>query len=160
MARKVYFSFHYNRDILKIGQIRNSWLLSPEHEADPFLDKTAWESIKKKGDTAIQRWIDNHMNDTSVTVVLIGTETSKRPWVKYEIKQSHILRKGMLGVDMYGMKDLNGNYDPKGPNPFDLYSFTSSAENVIAYPVYSWVYDDGRKNLSSWIEAAAKRAGR
>lgn len=160
MARRVYFSFHYQRDVLKIGQIRNSWLLAPGHEADPFLDKAAWESIKKRGDAAIQRWIDDQMSGTSVTVVLIGAETSTRPWVQYEIKESHKQAKGMLGIDMSGMKDLNGNFDQQGPDPFKLFTFRNSNNAIVTYPVYSWVYDDGRKTLSSWIEAAAKRAGR
>ena len=161
MARRAFFSFHFQRDILKIGQIRNAWLIqSRDHEAQPFLDKVEWESIKRRGDQAIQNWIDSQMKGTSVTVVLIGAETYQRPWVKYEIQQSHKLGKGMLGIDMYGMKDLNGNYDSQGINPFSQYTFTNSKGSIIIYPVYSWVYDNGRNNIGTWIEQAAKAAGR
>lgn len=161
MVRRVFFSFHYQRDILKIGQIRNSWLAQPLiHQAQPFLDKAEWESIKRRGAKAIQNWIDPQMKGTSVTVVLIGAETYQRPWVQYEIKQSHKLGKGMLGIDMYGMKDLNGNYDSQGINPFSQFTFTDLRSNIVTYPVYSWVYDDGRNNISTWIEQAAKAAGR
>jgi hypothetical protein len=161
MARRVYFSFHYRRDVLKIGQIRNSWLLEGSgHQADRFLDKADWESIKKRGDAAIERWIDEQMNGTSVTVVLIGAETYKRRWVKYEIRQSHAQGKGMLGIDMYGMKDLNGNYDPRGPSPFKEFTFKDRLGTVVTYPVYEWIGDRGRANMSSWVEEAARRAGR
>lgn len=159
--RRVFFSFHYTRDILKIGQIRNAWLIpNSGHEAQPFLDKAEWESIKRRGDKAIQDWIDSQMKGTSVTVVLIGAETYKRPWVQYEIQQSHELGKGMLGIDMYGMKDLNGNYDSQGINPFSQFTFTNAAGSIITYPVYSWVSDDGRNNIGAWVEQAAKAAGR
>jgi hypothetical protein len=39
-----------------------------------------------------------HLENTSVTVVLIGTETANRPWVKYEIEQSIARKNGLLGV--------------------------------------------------------------
>jgi len=160
MARKVYFSFHFKRDVLKIGQIRNSWVLEDGGEAQPFLDAADWESIKSKGDPAVQKWIDDQMKGTSVTVVLIGAETYSRPWVKYEIKQSHNLGKGMLGIDMYGMKDLNGKYDSQGVNPFTQFTFKDSNGNVVTYPIYNWLNDSGRTKMPSWIEAAAKKAGR
>ncbi|MBD1833341.1 TIR domain-containing protein [Cyanobacteria bacterium FACHB-472] len=159
--RRVFFSFHYNRDVLKIGQIRNTWRLpNREPEAQPFLDKAEWESIKRRGDKAIQNWIDSQMEGTSVTVVLIGAETYKRAWVQYEIQQSHELGKGMLGIDMYGMKDLNRNYDSQGINPFSQFTFTNAAGSIITYPVYSWVDHDGRNNIGAWVEQAAKAAGR
>jgi len=160
--RKVFFSFHYSRAILKIGQIRNVWLLPKSgHETQPFLDKAEWESIKRSGNKAIQNWIDSQIKGTSVTVVLIGAETYKRPWVQYEITQSHKLRKGMLGIDMYGMKDLRGNYDySQGVNPFSQHIFKDAAGRVVTYPVYSWAYNNGRVNISAWVEQAAKAAGR
>ncbi len=38
--------------------------------------------------------IRGHLKDTTVTVVLIGTGTANRPWVKYEIEQSIARRTG------------------------------------------------------------------
>jgi hypothetical protein len=160
MARRVFFSFHYTRDILKIGQIRNAWLLT-RGETQPFLDKTEWESIKRQGDDAVKRWIDAQLYGTSVTIVLIGAETYTRKWVKYEIEQSHVKGNGMLGIDMYGMKDLNGQYDLiQGQNPFNSFKFTNRLSQVVTYPVYSWEYNNGRVNIGQWIEFAAKNAGR
>jgi hypothetical protein len=151
MARKVFFSFHYKRDVLKIGQIRNSWLT--KGEAQKFLDAAEWESIKKQGDVAIKRWIDNQMHGTSVTIVLIGAETANRPYVKYEIQKSHSRGNGMLGIYLYGMKDLHGNVDNiRGQNPFSQFGYH--------YPIYNWVSDNGYENLATWIESAAKIAGR
>lgn len=160
--RSVFFSFHYSRDILKIGQIRNAWLLAKSgNSTQPFLDKAKWESIKRLDSKNIQNWIDTQMKGTSVTVVLIGAETYKRPWVQYEISQSYKLGKGMLGIDMYGMKDLQGNYDySQGVNPFSQHIFTNAVGRLVTYPVYSWVYNNGRDNISAWVEQAAQVAGR
>lgn len=66
-----------------------------------FMIKPAgWESIKRQGDQAIHNWIENQLNGTSVTVVLIGSETSTRRWVKYEIKRSVERGKGLSGIDI------------------------------------------------------------
>ncbi|MET0103262.1 MAG: TIR domain-containing protein [Sedimenticola sp.] len=74
MARKVFFSFHYQRDVRRVVQVRNSWVVRSKGEAQPFYDKADWETVKRTG---IEKWIDNQLSGTSVTVVLIGNETSR-----------------------------------------------------------------------------------
>ncbi|MCC5670465.1 hypothetical protein LC653_43490 [Nostoc sp. CHAB 5784] len=48
----------------------------------------------------------------------------------------------------------------QGINPFSQYTFTNSKGSTITYPVYSWVYDNGRNNIGTCIEQAAKAAAR
>ena len=67
-------------------------------KTNPFLDAADWEKVKAKGDQAIKHWINTQLAGTSVTVILIGTETANRSYVKYEIKQSHINKKCMMGI--------------------------------------------------------------
>ena len=88
MARRVFFSFHYQNDIWRVSQIRNSWLTQSRQTAG-FWDAADWESVKRGGENSIKSWIDNQLNGTSVTVVLIGSHTADRKFVKYEIEQSH-----------------------------------------------------------------------
>jgi hypothetical protein len=163
MARKVFFSFHYKRDVRRVSQVRNSWIIRPGGEAQPFLDKAEWESIKRTGSAAIEKWIDTQLSGTSVTVVLIGAETSERPWVRHEIKRSYELKKGMLGIYLNNIKDPLTGTDTRGKNPFDYWNITVDNNRVPMsklYPTYDWVQNDGYKNLSAWIEQAALAAGR
>jgi len=163
MARRTFFSFHYERDVWRAGQIRNSWVAKPDRESAGFWDAAAWEEVKKKGEDAIHRWIDSQLNGTSVTVVLIGAETSTRPYVGYEIKQSHNKGNGMLGIYIHNMKDQHGYTDTKGNNPFANWHIERNGQKVLLssiYPTYDWVNDNGRDNIGSWIEAAAKKAGK
>ena len=153
MARKVFFSFHYDRDAWRVSQVRNSWVTKPDHEASRFLDKAEWEAIERQGKQAIQNWIDSQLKGTSVTVILIGAQTSGREWVKYEIKKSNTDGKGMVGIYIHNLKDSAGKTDTKGTNPFTQFGYTK-------YRAYDWVNDDGYNNLPKWIEAAAKDAGR
>ena len=162
MARRAFFSFHFERDNWRAGQVRNSWVTKDREDAG-FWDAAAWEEVKKKGKDAIERWIDKQLDGTSVTVVLIGAETSEREYVGYEIKQSHIKGNGLLGIYIHNVKDMNGRTDVKGGNPFSKWHIERNGQKVLLsdiYPSYDWVDDDGRRNVGEWIEAAAKKAGR
>jgi len=159
MARRVFFSFHYDRDILRVGQIRNSGLTKPDLESAGFIDAASWESLKKQGDDAIRRWIKSQLNGTSVTVVLIGSETSTRHWVKEEIKMSYDKGNGMLGIYIHNVKDLSGNTVVKGSNPFDNFSLQGKPLSSY-YKTYDWIFDDGYKNFPKWVEEAATIAER
>lgn len=161
MARKTFFSFHFERDSWRAGQVRNSGLFKGDDAG--FIDKADWEEVKRKGDQAIKRWIDEQLHGTSTTVVLIGSETSERKYVGYEIEQSAKRGNGLIGIYIHRVKDVNGRTDTKGKNPFDNWYYERNGKNVYfseIYPTYDWVNDNGRDNLGKWIEAAAKKAGK
>jgi len=162
MARRAFFSFHYERDVWRAGQVRNSWV-TKDRESAGFWDAAAWEEVKKRGDGAIEKWIDDQLAGTSVTVVLIGAETASRPYVGYEIKASHNKGNGMLGIYIHNLKDTNARTDVKGANPFANWHIEREGRKTLLsdlYPTYDWVNEDGRANMGAWIEAAAKKPGR
>jgi hypothetical protein len=84
MARKVFYSFHYDNDIMRVMTVRNRWVTQGGQMASKIIDKAEFEKIKRQGEAAVKRWIDSQLEGTTVTVVLIGSETLKRPFVKYE----------------------------------------------------------------------------
>jgi hypothetical protein len=163
MARRVFFSFHYDNDILRVGQIRNSGIvLRAGDSAAGFIDSASWESVKRQGEGVVKNWIDSELDGTSVTAVLIGSQTADRKWVNYEIIESVKRGNGLLGIYIHNVKDLNGRTDVRGANPFDSLRWDNGkgAQLSLTYPTYDWVFDNGRANLSSWVEAAAKKVGR
>lgn len=162
MARRVFFSFHYARDVRRVVQVRNSWVVRPGDEAQPFYDKAEFEEAKRRAG-GIERWIEDQLSGTSVTVVLFGAETYDRPWVRHEVKRSHQLGKGMLAIDLHGVKDPTNGVDVAGTNPLAYWSAKQGGVDVPftrLYHTYSWVKDNGYANMPTWIEAAAKAAGR
>ena len=164
MARRVFFSFHYERDCIRAAQVRNSNVIRNKLiETSEFIDAAKWEEIKRGGDDAIKRWIIDQLDGTSVTVVLIGAETSKRKWIKYEIDESLIKRNGLLGIYIHKCPLFDGSIDRKGENPFDNLSINTNGRKVFLseiYKTYDWIDNNGRENLGNWIEAAAKQAGK
>jgi hypothetical protein len=115
--------------------VRNSWV-TQDRESAGFWDAAAWEEVKKKDTSAIEKWIDVQMEGTSVTVVLMGAQTSERQHVGYEIKQSYKKSKGMLGIYIHNMKDANGKTDTKGNNPFAKWQIAQGGRNVLLSEIY------------------------
>lgn len=148
MARRVFFSFHYERDVSRANVVRNSWV-TKDRESAGFFDAGLWEEAKKKGDAAIKKMIDDALVGTSVTAVLIGKETASRDYVKYEIEKSVARGNGLLGVWIHQIKNLVGVTDDAGSNPLPA-----------GYKIYGWNKDEGYKNFGTWVETAAKAAGK
>ncbi|MEC4683849.1 MAG: TIR domain-containing protein [Nitrospirota bacterium] len=162
MARRVFFSFHYQNDIWRVSQIRNSWV-TQDRETAGFWDAADWEQVKRGGDESIKRWIENQLNGVSVSIILIGSETANRKYVLHEIKRSHELGKGLLGIWIHNMRDRFGDTSSKGNNPFNqFYIEEGNRRKSLSeiYPTYNWVSDDGYSNFSGWIEDAARAARR
>lgn len=157
MARRVFFSFHYQRDIWRVNQIRNCWVTRGVNEAG-FWDNSLWEATKSQGDIALRNLIDTGFIGTSVTVVLIGAETANRKWVKYEIQKSRERGNGMIGIYIHNVRNQLGQYDIMGTNPFD--QFTALQMGTLIrysqlYRTYNWTLEDGYNNIGTWIERAA-----
>lgn len=158
MARQTFFSFRYKKDNWRASIVRNSYV-TQDRKASGFFDSADWEEVKKKKDSDIENWIDEQLKGTSVTVVLIGTDTYGKKWINYEIKASHNKGNGMLGIYIHNVKDSQGKTTTKGNNPFTYYEFKKEGK-VITYPVYDYVNNDGYNNMGDWIETAAKLAGK
>jgi hypothetical protein len=164
MARQVYFSFHYQRDIQRANVVRNSQTIRAEDEIVGYYDHSLWEEAQTKGDAAIRALIDSGMAGASVTAILIGAETYQRKWVLYEIVESHNAGMGLLGIYLNNIPGWDSSTEPPGPNPFDYVSIPTvlgGRQPLSArYPTYDWVFGNGYNNAASWIEAAAQAAGR
>jgi hypothetical protein len=123
----------------------------PDREAAGFWDAASWEEVKKKGEEAVKRWIREQLNGTTVTVVLIGTETSGRKYIEYEIDQSWKRDNGLIGIYIHKIKDRSGNTAVKGSDPFVQMGYKG-------IKTYDWIDNDGYENLGSWVESAYQRA--
>ena len=158
--RRVFYSFHYNADAWRTSQVRNIGAIDGNKSASD----NDWETVKKGGDKAIQKWIDEQLNGRSCTVVLIGNETAERKWIKYEIENSWNNSKGVLGIYVHNLKDSYGKQASKGKNPFDEFTMKRDSKKlssiVKAYdPPHQdskSVYDYISKNISGWIEEAIR----
>lgn len=125
MARYVFFSFAYN-DVknFRVNVVRNSWLLNNNEET--FIDGSIWEKAITKGDAYLKRLIENGLNKTSVTAILIGQDTANRRWVNYEIMKSFERGNGILGIHINRIRGKDGKMCARGQNPLDRLAFEIS----------------------------------
>ncbi|HKU25784.1 MAG TPA: TIR domain-containing protein [Candidatus Sulfotelmatobacter sp.] len=129
MARKVFFSFHYQDVIdLRANVVRNHWVTKPDREAAGYFDSSIWESAKKQGDVSLKRLINGGLDGTTNTCVLVGTQTYARPWVRYEILKSYIRGNHLLAVHINSIKGSDKKTKPNGKNPFDFVGVTFSSD--------------------------------
>jgi len=147
MARRAFFSFHYQRDVWRVNQIRNIPNVTGCATAG-FQDASLWEDAKRKGDATIKTMIDKALENTTVTVVFIDSQTAGRRYINYEIDQSIARGNGIVGVQIHHLKDRNGNVDPAGATPSKI---------TTNYKVYKYLDHD---YLGRWVEDAAKAAGK
>lgn len=147
MARKVFFSFKY-KDVSRAMVVRNSWVTQWKESAG-FIDLADFEKVKKQGDQAIQNWIDKQLEWTSVTVVLVWEQTCNSRWVKYEIKKSIERWNGLLEIDISKIENLQKEVS-------DRCGWMLPNE----YKRYLWFKNDWYNNMWTWIEEAAKKAGK
>lgn len=148
MSRRVFFSFHYQRDIWRVNQIRNVGQIVGTAAAG-FHDASLWEEAKRKGDAAIKAMIDAALANTSVTVVCIGAATAGRRYINYEIARSVARGNGLLGIQIHELKDRYGQADLAGATP--------AALTNAGAPVYKYV---DHERLAARVEEAARAAGR
>jgi hypothetical protein len=158
MARKTFFSFHFDLDSWRASQVRNMGVLEGNEPVSP----NDWEAVKRGGEAAIERWIAAQMYGRTCAVVLVGAETASRPWVKYEIKKAWIDRLGVVGIRIHGLKDRAERTSTPGGNPFDAWKIgeTPMSQIVVLYSppgadskaVYASISD----NLAALVDNAIK----
>lgn len=119
MAKRVYFAFHY-QDVIdfRANVVRKHNALQGVEKAG-YYDHSIWEESKRTSDLALKRLINTELEGTSTTVVLIGSHTHARRWVRYEIAKSIERGNHLIGIHINSVAGKDGLTKPFGPNPFD-----------------------------------------
>ncbi len=159
MARKVFYSFHFDNDYWRVNQIRYIGAV----EGQTILAPNDWEEVKRKGKASIQKWIDDNMKGRGCVIVLIGSQTAKREWVDYEIKKAWVENKGLLGVYIHRLLDRDQNASPKGQDPFATWTVDQKKPMRDYVNVYDPPYTNSKdaynyiaNNVETWVESAVK----
>lgn len=152
MTCRVFYSFHYALDAFRVAKIRNI----EAFEDNPEVSDQDWEDVKKGGDEAIKKWIHEQMAGRTCLIVLIGKETYKRKWIKYEIREAWRRKMGIVGIYINGIKDENQETCEAGEDPFESISIKGRSLSSIVTcftPIgkssderYNWI-----KNNMNWI---------
>ncbi len=163
MARKVFFSFHYWNDAQRASVVRNSNITKDNYQTAWYIDSVDWEEVEKKWKDNIKKWIDNQMENTSVTVVLIWSETSSRPRVKYELEKSWERWNWIVAVHINNIPDRDKKTKAKWNTTFwDIFKSKTDSKKYFfeRFKEYDRINDNGYNNFWKRVEEAAKNAWR
>ena len=153
MKRRVFLSFHYDADAWRASQVRNMGIVEGDRPCSP----SEWEEVKRKGELAIKRWINSHIDGTSCLVVLVGAHTASRQWVRYEICRAWDEGKGVVGIRIHNLKDQDLDTSYMGENPFSKIALQNGkvlSDYVKCYNPTGHAYNWIKENLSACIEEA------
>lgn len=156
MAKSVFYSFHFDRDVNRVQLVRNINAL----EGQPLRNPQDWEALTRGGDAAIEKWINDQMAYKKAVIVLVGKETAGRKWVNYEINKAWSDKRPVLGIRIHGLSSF-GTVDSAGSSPFS----STSGIPLFDPTVVGWdgkidskkTYEKLTANLDSWADQGAVR---
>lgn len=154
MPRRTFFSFHYEPDVWRAWNVRNSWVVRDSGQDDRgFFDSSVFEASKRESDEALKRFLREGLENTSVTCVLAGTDTWRRRWVRYEIACSVVKGNGLLTVFIEGIRNDRQELCAKGADPLaqmglyrtdrGIFLAEWSGEKWVAYNDYKLAIPEG-----------------
>lgn len=154
MAKKVFFSFHY-QDVIdfRANVVRNHGKFKIDKDEAGYYDSSIWEKVKKGGDIALKRLINGKLKYTSNTCVLVGSETYKRKWVRYEILKSFLKGNYIFAVHINKIKDKYEKTKPYGNNPLDyvgIYPINENEFKLCEYKNNKWIEYKNIENKSTF----------
>ena len=124
MARRCFYSFHYEPDNWRASIVRQIGAIEGNQ---PATDNN-WESVVGgvNSEEKIKRWIASQLKGRTCTIVLVGSGTANRKWINYEIVESWNNGLGVVGIRIHGIKDRFGRTSTSGENPFDYITYGQS----------------------------------
>jgi MTH538 TIR-like domain (DUF1863) len=133
MVKRVYFAFHY-QDVIdfRANVVRSHWLTKADRDAAGFFDASLWESARKEGDIGLKQLINDSLEGTSTTCILIGSQTYLRRWVRYEIFKSFKRGNSILAVQINSIAGKDQLKKPLGQNPLQYLGVTYSESGLTA----------------------------
>lgn len=150
----MFYSFDFDEDVFRVSQIKQIGALTNE----TIVSANEWETLKRRGDTAIANWITLSMQQRSCVIVLIGEKTSNSRWVRFEIELASRKRIPLLGVFIHNLKCPRNGTSRKGKNPFEL--IVDSHGSLLSHSIQCHEphplnpNKDIQEKLPGWIESA------
>lgn len=154
----VFYSFHFDNDVFRVQQVRHMGTIEDNAPVSP----NEWEEVRRRGNASIQKWIDDNMAYRRCVVVLVGSETAGREWVKYEIKRAYDTKKGLFGIYVHNLKDPRKGASRQGANPFDGFTINNGQQKLSSViPCYDPGLDAYRviaSSMARWVDIAIAQA--
>jgi MTH538 TIR-like domain (DUF1863) len=150
--RKVYFAFRF-ADVMRVNNVRQSGKIGMDEESNPrdFYDRSQWEQKSITEPESLKRLMREKVQHSSVVCVLVGTDTWKGRWVKYEIARAVIDEKGLLSVGINGLPHVGTRQpDKPGINPLAIMGIYDGNNGRSYLAERRWVPTSANPSQYGW----------
>ncbi len=159
MSKKVYFCFNYEEDLESARIVKNNWVMNGLIDLGFYKDEE-YNSIENYNYNDLCRLINRKLEDTSVTIVLVGEHTLDNPIVKYEILKSYEIDNAIIAIDINHIIN-NDRHKPKiEVNPHkkigEFFDNTPIYFDEICDEYYDYLMDDGFQFMGKWIDKVSE----
>jgi hypothetical protein len=117
-----------------------------------------WQRWSSESPDAVQHHMQQALEATRVTCLLIGERTVDTPWIRPMLVKSHEMGHGIFAVYIHNIEDYSGNLAKKGPNPLGSLKYEGKGGQSFPfasyYFTYDWVLHDGPNRFNKWVEIA------
>lgn len=159
MAKRVFYSLDFERDHTRTRAVRNL----PSVIAQPAVSAHDWDYVARQGGAVTRKWIDARIEAVDCVIVLIGSATSTRSLVRYEIAKAWSTGKGLLGIYVHSLHDMYGRPSLRGPDPFDKIILPDGLPMSRYVPAYepqgttsTECFNTIASNLAVWVDTAVR----
>jgi hypothetical protein len=122
VARKVYFAFDFD-DLARVETVRQTGKVGLRETIQRgFYDRAVWESRAAKNEAGLMALMREAVKLSSAVCVLVGANTWRSRWVKYEIARALVEERGLLAIHVNGIGERNMPERP-GLNPLCTMGF-------------------------------------
>lgn len=141
---RVFISYYYKRD----NDIAKQIIEIVNH--DRFNQFTVIQEEKKNHDCQeIKRWVDDQLEKTQITIILISRKTLERRYVSYELRKS--VKKGKTIIPII-IDDKNNKFNSKDLSEIKKRLFTIGINEKTT--IRKWYSENGSENIVSWLYKA------
>ena len=136
------FISHYNEDDEHISNLKELLSRRGYQIKNSSIDST--KTNQASNADYIKRLLLDRIDWAGTFILLIGSKTSTRPWVNWEIEQAHKLGKRIIGIWIHGEKEKS-----EPPTNFEKYGCELVAWNsdkivdAIEGKITGWCNQDG-----------------
>lgn len=157
----LYLAYNDECDSARVNAIRKQLLGTGRFLAEGYMPFTTWSKTKLGCSTdEIKRNIEEGLERSVATLILIGPDAATNPWIRYAIELSYTKKKPMIAVYINEIADERGDSADADLNPLERFAVMERGKKIYLsdrYATHTWSdVDDGE--FDQWLDEAKSAA--
>ena len=161
VMESLYIAYNDECDSARANHVRKQLLATKRYLVEGYMPFTTWSKTKLGTSVEqIRSSIDEGLERSQATLILIGPDAAANPWIRYAIERTYNAQKPMLALFINELKDEHGESDTADINPLERFAVLERGKKVYLserYATYAWS-DLGTGEFEAWLELARQKS--